>query len=251
LGFRTKEKRISMGLKQSMAKINNQQIIIILGPPGAGKGTQATLLADKLGLFYFETSKIIEQKVMNADRGEVEKVGDKEYDLLAEKKRWEEGILCSPPLVALWVNQRIRELAEQGESIVIAGSPRTLPETKGIMPAMAEFYGEENIKVILLELKAEDSLWRNSHRRICQLMRHPILFNKETEKLTKCPLDGSSLIRREKLDDPEIIKIRLREYQERTLPIVDYLEKEGYKITKIDASPAPADVFNNVFEATK
>ncbi|MBU1045864.1 nucleoside monophosphate kinase [Patescibacteria group bacterium] len=234
-----------------MAKANNQQIIIILGPPGAGKGTQATLLADKLGLFYFETSKIIEQKVMNAKEGEAEKVGDKEYNLLAEKKRWEEGILCSPPLVAFWVNQKIRKLAERGESIIFAGSPRTLPETKEIMPVMTELYGRENIKVILFKLETEDSIRRNSHRRICQLMRHPVLFNKETENLTMCPLDGSRLIKREKLDNPEVIKVRLKEYKERTFPIVDYLKEQGYRVAEIDASPAPAVVFDNVLKAIK
>ncbi|MBU3964385.1 nucleoside monophosphate kinase [Patescibacteria group bacterium] len=234
-----------------MAKTNNQQIIIILGPPGAGKGIQATLLADKMGFYYFDTSKIIEQKVMNARDGEVQKIGGKEYNLLAEKKLWEDGILCTPLLVAFWVNNRIKELAEQGESIIFAGSPRTLPETKEIMPVMVEFYGKENIRVIVFELKAEDSIWRNSNRRICELMRHPILFNKETENLKICPLDGSKLIKREKLDDTEVIKIRLEEYKNRTLPIVDYLKNEGYKVTDIDASPAPANVFDNVLKAIK
>ncbi|MBU3918781.1 nucleoside monophosphate kinase [Patescibacteria group bacterium] len=230
---------------------SKKQIIIILGPPGAGKGTQASLISDKLGLFYVETSKIIEHKVMRAEQGEVEIVDGKDYNLLAEKKLWEEGIICSPLLVAFWINQKIKELAEQGESIIFAGSPRTLPESKDIMPVMTELYGKENIKIVLLELKAEDSIWRNSNRRICELMRHPILFNTETEDITMCPLDGSKLIKREKLDDPEVIKVRLKEYEERTLPIVEYLEGQDYIVQKIDATPAPSIVFNNVLKAVK
>jgi len=229
----------------------SKNIVIVLGPPGAGKGTQASLLSDKLGFFYFETSKIIEQKVMNVEQGEKEVADGKEYDLLEEKKMWQEGILNSPPLVAVWVNQKIKQLAEEGESIVFAGSPRTLPESKVVMPVMTELYGRENIKVILFELKAEDSIYRNSNRRICELVRHPILFNKETEDLTMCPLDGSKLIKREKLDDPKVIKVRLKEYDVRTLPIVDYLEDEGYEVRRIDAAPAPSVVFNNVLNAVK
>lgn len=229
----------------------SKQIVIILGPPGAGKGTQASLVSDKLGFFYVETSKIIERKIMDAKEGETETVDGKEYNLLAEKKKWEEGIINSPLLVSSWVNQKIRELTERGESIVFAGSPRTLPESKEIIPVMAELYRKENIKIVLLELKAEDSIWRNSNRRICELARHPILFNKETEGLTMCPLDGSKLIKREKLDDPEVIKVRLKQYKDRTLPIVDYLEEQGYKIVKIDALPAPAIVFSNLLKAAK
>jgi len=230
---------------------SGKQIIIILGPPGAGKGTQASLVSDKMGFFYIETSKIIEHKVMNAKEGEYETVDNKEYNLLKEKKKWEEGILTSPLLVSFWINNKIRQLSEQGESIVFAGSPRTVPESEKVMPVMIELYGKENIKIVLLELKAEDSIYRNSHRRICELMRHPILFNKETECLTMCPLDGSKLIKREKLDDPEVIKVRLKEYRERTLPIVEYLENQGLVVEKIDATSAPSIVFNSVLRAVK
>jgi adenylate kinase len=228
-----------------------KKVIIILGPPGAGKGTQALLLADKLGLYYFETSKIIENKVSETNKDNLVKVGGKEYFLKEEKKLWEEGKLCSPLLVAFWVNQKIQDLSAKGESIVFAGSPRTLPETKKIMPLITKLYGKESIKILLFELDPKDSIYRNSHRRICELLRHPILFNEETKDLTMCPLDGSKLVRRKKLDDPETIKVRIEEYKKRTLPIVSYLEDNDYNIKRIDASPTPAEVFNNIFKALK
>ena len=113
-----------------MRKSDSKLIIIIIGPPGSGKGTQATLLADKLGLYYFETSKIIEERIMSAKKGEYVLVEGKKYYLLDEKKIWETGDLCSPPLVTFWVMEKIKELAERGEGIVFAGSPRTLYEAK-------------------------------------------------------------------------------------------------------------------------
>ena len=77
-------------------------------------------------------------------------------------------------------------------------------------------------------------------------MRHPILYSKETEKLKRCPLDGSKLLKRKGLDDPEVIKVRLKEYQERTFPLIEYFEKEGLEVQKINGSPPPADVFKNI-----
>lgn len=230
---------------------NNKLVIIIIGPPGSGKGTQASLLSDKLGFYYLETSKIIERKVMVPKEGEVETVDGKEYPLREEKRKWEEGEICSPPVVSFWIKQRIKELANEGESIVFAGSPRSLFEAEQITPLIEELYGKENIKIILFELDAEQSIWRNTHRRICELIRHPILFNKETEKLTTCPLDGSNLIRREKLDDPETIKVRLEVYKGETLPVIDYFRQRGLKVSVIDVSPMPAEIFKKVLEAVK
>jgi len=227
---------------------NNKQAIIIIGPPGAGKGTQASLLSDKLGLYYLETSKLIERKVMSGKNGEIEIVDNKEYPLVEEKKKWETGELCSPPVVSFWIKQKIQELVNKGESIVFAGSPRSLHEAEQIAPLIEELYGKENIKIILFELEPEQSLWRNKHRRICELIRHPILFNKETEKLTMCPLDGSKLVKREKLDDPKTIKIRLEVYKKETLPVIDYFKQRELKIFVIDASSAPAEVFKKVLE---
>ena len=226
-------------------------VIIIIGPPGSGKGTQATLLADKLNLYYFETSKIIEERVMNAKKGEYVLVEGKKYYLLDEKRIWETGGLCSPPLVTFWVMEKIKELAERGEGIVFAGSPRTLYEAKKIMPLLNKLYGKKNIKIILFTLSPKTSIWRNSHRRICELLRHPILYNEETKKLTKCPLDGSKLISRGKLDNPETIKRRIKEYKERTLPIIDYFKRQKYQVTKISAAPPPAVIFKKILRAVK
>ena len=77
-------------------------------------------------------------------------------------------------------------------------------------------------------------------------MRHPILFNKETKGLTQCPLDGSVLQKRGKLDDIETIKIRLKEYKERTLPMVGYLKEEGFRVEDVDAGQSPSEVFDQI-----
>ena len=230
---------------------NLPQIIILLGPPGAGKGTQAELLSERLNLYYLETSKIIEKEVMNAKKNEFVEIGGKRYPLSKEKKLWKSGKLCTPEVVTFWIKNKIKELANEKKKIVFAGSPRTLYEAKEILPLLKKLYGLENIRVLLLEISPQETIFRNSHRRICELMRHPILYSKETANLKRCPLDGSKLIRREGLDDPEVIKIRIEEYKKRTLPVVDYLKKEGIKVEKISASGSPAEVFNKIIGILK
>ena len=233
-------------------KPSNKKITVILfGPPGAGKGTQASLLAEKLSLYYLETSKIIEESFNKAKKNDFIKVGKEKYLLSNEKKLWKAGILCSPPFVAQLVKNKINELFKAGESLVLAGSPRTLYEGKEVNPLLKKLYGKENIKVVLIKLKGADSIFRNSHRRICELMRHPILYNKETIHLTRCPLDGSKLMKRKGLDDPETIKIRLKEYEERTFPLVKLFKKQGLKVKEVFGSGSVAQVFNDILKAIK
>ncbi len=229
----------------------NQKVIIIFGPPGAGKGTQAELLAEKLDLYYFESAKIIEANIMAVKKGDYEIVNGKKYSLLKEKKFWETGKLCSPSLVTFWFQKKIKELIKEGQGLVMTGSPRTLYEGERVVPLLKKLYGAKNIKVILIELSAQESIWRNSHRRICELMRHPVLYTKETINLKKCPLDGSKLLRRKGLDEPETIKVRLKEYQERTFPLIDYFKKEKLVVKKVNGSPPPAVVFDNILKVLK
>jgi len=233
-------------------KPSNKKITVILfGPPGAGKGTQASLLAEKLSLYYLETSKIIEESFNKAKKNDFIKVGKEKYFLSNEKKLWKAGILCSPPFVTQLVNNKINELFKAGESLILAGSPRTLYEGKEVIPLLKKLYNKENIKVVLIKLKGKDSIFRNSHRRICELMRHPILYNKETIRLTRCPLDGSKLMKRKGLDDPKTIKIRLKEYEERTFPLVKLFKQQGLKVKEVSGFGSVAKVFSDILKAIK
>jgi len=229
----------------------DKQVIILFGPPGAGKGTQSELLSERLNLYYIETSKVIESKVMNAKRKDFVSVKGKKYFLFKQKDFWRKGILCSPPFVVYLIKLKIKELFNLNKNLILAGSPRTLYEGEEVIPLLKKLYGIKGIKVAFIKISARETIFRNSHRRICELMRHPILYNKETVKLTKCPLDGSKLIRRKGLDDPETIKIRLREYEERTLPLIDYFKRERVRVKEINGEQSVSDVFNDILKAVK
>ncbi len=227
----------------------SKQVVVLFGPPGAGKGTQANLLSEKLGLYHLESSKILERCFKNEDPNKVFSVDEKDFRVGKEIDNWKKGILTSPPFITVLMMREIRKLAEQDESFILSGSPRTMYEVEKEIPVLEELYGKENIKVVLIEISPETTVFRNSNRKICELMRHSILFNKETEKLTLCPLDGSKLVKRKGLDDPETIKTRIKEYTERTLPMVEYFEKNGIKVNKINGEQSVADVFEDILNA--
>jgi len=223
-----------------------KQVIILFGPPGAGKGTQAEILSDKTGYYHFESSKVIEHCFHTESSEKVFEIEGKKYKVADEKKRWETGLLNSPPFVVNLMIEKIKELAEEGKSIIFSGSPRTVYEAEKETPLLKELYEEKNIKFVLLDIKPETTIFRNSHRKICELMRHSILFNKETENLTTCPLDGSLLVRRKNLDEVETIKNRLEAFKKDTLPVIDFVKKQGVNVIEINAEQTVSEIFKDI-----
>jgi len=226
----------------------NKQVVFLFGQPGAGKGTQAELLSDKTGYYHLESSKVIETNIKNDSPDKVYEIEGQKYKMADEKQRWESGLLNSPPLVVFWMVQKIKDLAKEEKSIIFSGSPRTVYEAEREIPLIKDLYGLENIKFIMLEIAPETTIFRNSHRRICELIRHSILFSKETENLTKCPLDGSNLIKRKGLDDPETIKKRLEVFKEQTFPVLEVIKKQGLEMNKVNGERSVADVFADVLK---
>ena len=116
------------------------------------------------------------------------------------------------------------------------------------MPCLEKLYGKENINVLFLDLPREQTIFRNSNRRVCELMRHSILYIPENASLKRCPLDGSRLIHRND-DNVETIKVRLKEYEETTALLKDYYAKAGFDVKKINADQYVEDVFPEILAA--
>lgn len=220
----------------------HKQVVILMGPPGAGKGTQAEILVEKYGFFHLESSKVIEGQFNAHDDEEAFDVRGKTYTYGQVKKQWQEGILVEPEVVSHWMQQEIRQLAEKGTSLVFSGSPRTMLEAEEQVPLHRELYGDEYIHVFNISIPPEDSIYRNSHRRICKDCRNPIPFTPETEGLKICPKCGGPIVKRGKLDDVETIKVRLVEFAERTLPIVEFIRSQGLAVHDIDGTGEISDV---------
>ena len=214
-------------------------VVMLIGPPGSGKGTQAEFLAEKFGLVHLESSQVIEDKFKNAA------VGDKV--IAHEKEAWVAGELTNPELVRAWMLEKIKELHSKGLGIVLSGSPRTMFEAEGEMPVFEELYGKENVKPIHLNLSKEESVKRNSGRRICQANRHTIPDFPIFKNITTCPKDGSPLLKRE-LDTPETIGIRYEVYLRRTQPILSFLQESEYSVIEIEGEQDIDKVFKDILE---
>jgi len=223
--------------------------VVIYGSPGSGKGTQADLIAEHYGLVHFDTGKVIEKTVHDPKNA-----GDPVIQ--RERQLFDTGILCTPEWVLKLVTAKIREIAEcEDEGLVFSGSPRTMYEAEGdkeknipgVIPILEEIFGKENLIVLRLNVSAESSIFRNSHRRVCEDCQTPLLYSAETEKLTHCPKCGGRIVTRT-LDVPETIKVRLEEYKNRTEPIFQFLKNKGISVIDIDGEPAPAVVTRSIFE---
>ncbi|MFA6190198.1 MAG: nucleoside monophosphate kinase [Candidatus Staskawiczbacteria bacterium] len=224
----------------------SKQVVILFGQPGSGKGTQAEILSGKTGYYHFESSKIIEACFEKESPEKVFEIDGEKFKVADEKIRWSTGLLNSPPFVVNLMVEKIKELAKEGKSIIFSGSPRTVYEAEKEAPLLKELYGLENIKFVMLEISPEVTIQRNSHRKICELARHSILFSSETESLTVCPLDGSDLIKRKGLDDVETIKKRLEVFKSETYPVIEIIEKHGLILNKVNGEQTVSDVHKDI-----
>lgn len=219
-------------------------VILLFGPPGAGKGTQATLLADKLGLVHFDTGRFLESIVHDPER-------QKEKIVTKERRLWETGILNTPSWVIKEVSREVKKIWRADEGLIFSGSPRTLFEARKLLPVLEKLYGQKKIFAAILKIPPADSIKRNSRRVVCSVCRAPLLTAYYPSKNPRhCPVCAGPFYKRT-LDKPEIIKVRLNEYRERTEPIFELMKKRGYKMLEIDGRVAPYKVFGNILKKLK
>ena len=216
-----------------------KKVIILYGPPGSGKGTQANLLANKFDMVHFDTGKFLEAMVHAPEN-------QKNPIIKRERKLFDSGILMTPSFVLKMVKEEAGHIHEADYGIVFSGSPRTTYEVEGLMPLLIKLYGKKNIYVFVLEASAELSVKRNSNRLMCKFCGYGLLSAYYPTKNPKhCPVCGGPFYKRT-LDNPATIRVRLKEYAERTEPIFGFIKKLGIKVVRLDARPAPYKVYERI-----
>ena len=216
--------------------------IIILGRPGSGKGTQAELVAKKLGLFHFEMSDLL-QKIFK------ERPNDPEVK--KAKRAFDTGELVAADFVSKLDIETIKKIKKQDKGIVFDGPIRLLPEAKKVLPVLIEEYGKENIKIFNVKISPQESIWRNTRRRICLKCDNPVPYTSQTKDLKICPRKGCGgklIIRQD--DNPKIIKRRLKIFAKETQPVINYFKKKGLLI-EINGEQSIEEVFKDIMQKLK
>ena len=208
--------------------------IIMLGAPGAGKGTQAKKIAAKYSIPHISTGDIFRANIKNGTE-----LGNK------AKTYMDQGLLVPDELVVDLVVDRVKQ-DDCTNGYVLDGFPRTIPQAEALDKALAAI-GEKMDYAIDVDVPDENIVHRMSGRRACVgcgATYHLEYAPTKTEGI--CDVCGKELILRDD-DKPETVKKRLGVYHEQTQPLIDYYTNAGILRT-VDGTIDINDVFQAIVD---
>jgi adenylate kinase len=194
-------------------------IIVLFGKPGAGKGTQAPLLAAKLGVPTLATGDVLRAAVRAGT-----KLG------LEAKAFMDHGDLV-PDTVILGIVADELKKPEYARGVILDGVVRTVPQAEGVS-AMLGTLGRVVDAVLVFDIDNDEIVNRLSTRTVCETCQTPYTGRQPGSPCDKN--DGGKLVRR-KDDEPDAIRTRLRVYDEQTAPVLAWYEKNDGKVVVVNA----------------
>ncbi len=205
------------------------KIVIFLGPPGAGKGTQAQFLNKDYGFIQISTGDILREAVKKGT----------ELGKLA-KKYMDEGKLVPDDVIVGIIKEKLEELGDT--NIILDGFPRTIPQAQALDKMLQEKEKEVDA-AILFDITDEEVIKRLSGRRVDPKTGkvYHIEFNP--------PPEGVEVIQRDD-DKEEVIRNRLEVYHQQTEPLVEYYKKQN-KLYVVDASKSVEEVYKEIKNVLK
>ena len=197
--------------------------LILLGAPGAGKGTQAEVICNKFSIPAISTGNIIREALKNGT----------EMGLKA-KSYMDEGKLVPDDVIIGIIQERLAK-DDCKNGFILDGFPRTIPQAEAL-----DAMGVEIDRVVSIEVPDEKIVERMSGRRVCEKCgaSYHMLYKKPAKE-DVCDACGGALIRR-KDDAPETVQDRLKVYHEQTEPLKDYYAKSG-KLRTVEGQEEVAD----------
>jgi adenylate kinase len=210
--------------------------IVLFGSPGSGKGTQAKLLTECLGIPHISTGEMLREGVRRGI-GVTPKTAAK----------MQAGILVKDEVVEAMVEERLSQ-PDAGNGFVLDGYPRTLAQAEYLIRWLGERHSCE--LVIHLAVDYNIIIARLTGRRECPRCGTPYYVVLRPPKVDElCDLDGEKLVRRDD-DREEVIRARLDAYDRQTRPVLEYLRNNGGRVIEVDASNDPPEaVYQKIRQA--
>jgi adenylate kinase len=206
--------------------------LIFLGPPGAGKGTQAQRLRDDFHLPYISTGDMLREHVKNQTE-----LGRK------AKEYMDSGGLVPDELVIAMLSERLQQ-DDTGDGFILDGFPRTIPQAEALDEEL-ERLGRRITAVLLIDVPDDVLVERISGRRVCVKAGHNYHVKYDPPKHDNvCDQDGSRLIQRDD-DKPEVVRARLQTYHEQTEPLIGYYDERGL-LRRFDGTRSPDEVHGHI-----
>lgn len=208
------------------------RLMILLGPPGAGKGTQAQRIARQYGLQHLSTGDMLRDNIHRNTE-------------LAKKAKplIERGELVPDHIVLGMVHDRIAQ-SDSGNGFIFDGFPRTLPQAQGL-ERICRFDKSRSTTVLHLVVQPEVLVHRLTNRRICKAHGHIYnLVDRPPIHPGICDADGSELMQRP--DDMEdVIRERMQAHENHTRPLIDYYSHRGL-LSEVEGMGNPDAVTANI-----
>ena len=210
----------------------SQRNLVLLGPPGAGKGTQAERLVEDLDLPYYATGNILRDAVeQGTELGRT------------AKGYMDRGELVPDELISNVIAERL-DSGEADFGFLLDGFPRTIEQAE-MLDRSLDDRGRSLTAALLIETPDEEVVLRLSGRRTCEKNQHVYHVDFDPPNTPGvCDQDGSRLVQRED-DKPETVRKRLSVYHEQTAPLIDWYGEKGL-LRRFDGSLPPEEVYSRI-----
>lgn len=206
-------------------------LLVLAGPPGSGKGTQAALLASCYDLEHVNTGALLRREIAS------------QSDLGRKVEPYVQAGMHTP--TDLLNGMIVGRIESAGSAVVLDGYPRNLAQAAALDAALQDT-AKSILAVVGFELDDESVIERLAGRIICEAEGHAYhRSSRPPARAGTCDLDGSPLVARQDDRDIVAIKSRLALYRARTVPLLDQYDEQGI-LLRIDAHGSPSDVANSL-----